>query len=117
MASQAEHAASERRLNDLLACVQLARGFGLITVGQYSDAYDALRRLFDPAFDLAERYHGGPRGRSTARHRRTGRGDGGNPSATLARHLSYARAVLADDDHAEEEFTKALRAPAILSVG
>ena len=39
------------------------------------------------------------------------------PSATLARHLSYARAVLADDDHAEEEFTKALRAPAILSVG
>jgi DNA-binding CsgD family transcriptional regulator len=34
-------------------------------------------------------------------------------AATLARHLSYARAVLADDGHAEEEFGAALRADLI----
>jgi hypothetical protein len=127
MASEAEHAASGRRLNDLLACVQLARGFSLITVGQYSDAYDALRRLFDPAdpaFDLAERYRGVMFLAEAALH--AGRADQARPviaalgaetavtpSATLAGHLSYARAVLADGDHAEEEFTKALRADLI----
>ena len=127
MATEAEHAASGRRLTDLLACVQLARGFALLAAGQYTDAYDALRRLFDPedpAFHLAERYHGVMFLAEAAVH--AGREDDVRPviaaleaertvtaSAALARHLSYARAVLADDAHAEAEFQAALRADLI----
>jgi len=127
MATEAEHAASGRRLTDLLACVQLARGFALLAAGQYTDAYDALRRLFDPedpAFHLAERYHGVMFLAEAAVH--AGREDDVRPviaaleaertvtaSAALARHLSYARAVLADDTHAEAEFQAALRADLI----
>jgi len=127
MATEAEHAASGRRLTDLLACVQLARGFALLAAGQYADAYEALRRLFDredPAFHLAERYHGVMFLAEAAVH--AGREDDVRPviaaleaettvtaSATLARHLSYARAVLADDEHAEDEFQAALRADLI----
>jgi hypothetical protein len=35
------------------------------------------------------------------------------PSETLARHLSYARAVLADDGDAEKLFLAALSAPLV----
>ena len=127
MAAEAEHAASGRRLTNLLACVHLARGFGLMTAGQYSDAYEALRRLFDPAdpaFHLTERYHGVMFLAEAAV--RAGREDDARrvitaldaetaitASATLTLHLSYARAVLAADDRAEAEFQGALRADLI----
>jgi DNA-binding CsgD family transcriptional regulator len=124
MANEVEHAAGSRRLNDLLCCVQLIRGFGLISAGQYAEAYEALARLFDPAdpsYHLADRYHG-------VMYLAEAAGRGGRvkearevmalleaealttPTPTLHRQLSYARAVLADDDEAEDLFLDALRA-------
>src|SRR5262249_57759751 len=61
LATDAEHAAQGRRLTDLLACVQLARGFGWLSAGRHPEAYQALRRLFDPAdpcFHETDRFHG-----------------------------------------------------------
>ena len=124
VAAEAEHAANGRRLNDLLCCVQLARGIGLVAVGQHSGGYDALRRIFDPAdpaFHPTERFHGVMFLAEAAAH--AGRTDEGRAvigaleddagvtsSATLHRHLSYARAVLADEHDAEDLFRAALRA-------
>ena len=124
VAAEAEHAANGRRLNDLLCCVQLARGIGLAASGEYGAAYDALSRLFDPAdaaFHPTERFHGVMFLAEAAVH--AGRIAEGRAviraleddasvttSATLHRHLSYARAVLADDNAAEELFREALRA-------
>ena len=103
MAAEVERAAGARSLNNLLCCVQLIRGFGLISAGRHADAYGELSRLFDPAdpaFHLADRYHGVMFLAEAVT----------TPAPTLHRQLSYARAVLADDDEAEELFTAALRA-------
>jgi DNA-binding CsgD family transcriptional regulator len=124
VAAKAEQAANGRRLNDLLCCVQLARGIGLAASGEYSGAYDALSRIFDPAdaaFHPTERFHGVMFLAEAAVH--AGRIPEGRAvisslehdanvtsSATLHRHLSYARAVLADEHDAEELFQDALRA-------
>jgi DNA-binding CsgD family transcriptional regulator len=123
VATEAEHAANGRRLNDLLSCVQLARGIGLTTIGEYDAAYEALRRMFDPgdaAFHATERFHGVMFLAEAALH--AGRAAEAREvmgaleddakattSATLHRHLSYARAVLARDDEAEELYREALR--------
>src|SRR5205085_4627961 len=59
LAMQAEDAAQHRKLNDFLACVQLARGFAWCSAGRHDNAFVALRRLFDPddpAFHLRERF-------------------------------------------------------------
>ena len=114
-----------RRLTDLLACVQLARGFALISAGRYAEAYEALRRLFDPgdpSFHLTERFHGvdvpgrGSRPRRPARttpggHRRAGSRGRGHAIRHARLHLAYARAVLADDDEAEELLPRGARTP------
>jgi len=124
MASEVEQAASSRRLNNLLCCVQLIRGFGLISAGQHTEAYEELCRVFDPAdpsFHLADRYHGVMFLAESAVH--AGRVREARdviagleaeavitPAPTLHRQLSYARAVLAGDGDAEDLFTEALRA-------
>jgi DNA-binding CsgD family transcriptional regulator len=124
VAAEAERVANGRRLNDLLCCVQLARGIGLAASGEYSGAYDALSRLFDPAdaaFHPTERFHGvmflaeaavhaGRIAEGSAVIRALEDDASATSSATLHRHLSYARAVLADDHEAEELFREALRA-------
>ena len=124
VAAEAEHSANGRRLNDLLCCVQLARGIGLVAAGEYSGAYDALSRVFDPAdpsFHPTERFHAVTfLAEAAARASRVGEAraviraleDDASvtSSATLHRHLSYARAVLADERDAEELFREALRA-------
>ena len=123
LATDAEHAANGRHLTELLACVQLARGFGWISTGRHTEAYLALRRLFDPAdpgFHQAERFHGVMFLAEAAVH--AGRREdaraviadleavaGTTPSPTLRVHLSYARAVLADDADAERLYLAALR--------
>ncbi|MGW4249110.1 AAA family ATPase, partial [Nocardia sp. NPDC004722] len=59
LATEAELVASRGRLNDLLSCVQLARGIAWLSAGRDRDAYLALRRAFDPAvasFHQRERY-------------------------------------------------------------
>jgi hypothetical protein len=48
-AAEAELLSSQRGLNDLLSCVQLARGAALVATGQHVAAYRELRRRFDPA--------------------------------------------------------------------
>jgi DNA-binding CsgD family transcriptional regulator len=123
VATAAELAANGRRLNDLLSCVQLARGIGLTTAGEYSAACEALRRMFDPSdpsFHATERFHGVMflaeaalhAGRATeAREVISSLEDDARTTtcATLHRHLSYARAVLAPDDEAEGLYRQALR--------
>jgi DNA-binding CsgD family transcriptional regulator len=122
LATRAEHAANGRRLADLLACVQLARGLGWISTGNHTEAYAALCRLFDPAepcFHLTERFHGVTFLAEAAV--RAGRRDDARAvlaeletvavttsSPTLHVHLAYARAVLADDEQAERLYLAAL---------
>jgi DNA-binding CsgD family transcriptional regulator len=123
-AAAAESAASHRRLNNLLACVQLARGLAWATAGRYSEAYAALRRLFDPAdpsyhqregFDgvmfLAEAaVHSGHRDDSRAVIADLEQVALLTPSPLLHVHLRYARAVLADEAEAERLYHAALGA-------
>jgi DNA-binding CsgD family transcriptional regulator len=122
LASQAEKFARGRRLNSLLADVQLARGVGWISTGGYAEAYDALRRMFDPidpAFHSAERNHAIMFLAEAAV--RVDRVEDARsviaaldeeaksvPSPILHVQLSYARALLADDDHAETLYLEAL---------
>jgi len=122
MAAEAERAAGGRRLGDLLACVQLARGYALINQGEYGQAYAELRRLFNPqdaAFHLTERFHGVMYLAEAALH--AGQADDARAvigrladdaavttSPTLHLQLAYARAVLADDNEAEQLYLMAL---------
>jgi ATP/maltotriose-dependent transcriptional regulator MalT len=122
LAGEAEAGASSRRLNDLLCCVQLARGFAWISTGHHTKAYDHLRRVFDPddpAFHLTARFHGVTFLAEAAVH--AGQVDDARsvvagleleakvtPSPTLHIGLSYAVAVLARDDEAEALYLAAL---------
>jgi DNA-binding CsgD family transcriptional regulator len=124
IAAEVETSAAGKRLSNLLACGQLARGFAHLSAGQHADAYHALRRLFDPAdpaFHQHERFHGVSFLAEAAV--RAGLADEARtviaelaaeavavPAPILVRQLSYARAVLADDDEAEELFLAALGA-------
>jgi DNA-binding CsgD family transcriptional regulator len=124
MAAVAEQAGGGRRLNDLFACVQLARGFAFLSAGRHVEAYEAFRRLFDPddpAFHEAERFHAVMylvEASIHAERRDDARAVIGGmeavalvtPSATLHRQLSYARAVLAGNEDAEGLFVAALSA-------
>jgi DNA-binding CsgD family transcriptional regulator len=121
-AAEAEQMANGRRLNNLLSCVQLARGFAYCSSGQYAEAYSALRRVFDPAdpaFHETERLRGIMYLAEAASH--TGQHEDARRIMTelhdldertdiplLRMQLSYADAVLADDSNAEEKFKTAL---------
>jgi DNA-binding CsgD family transcriptional regulator len=122
LAGQAEETAGGRRLNNLLACVQLARGIGWLSAGQPARAYEELRRLFDPrdsCYHATERFHG-VMFLAEAAVRAERCEDAAavvaglveeatvTPSTTLHVQLSYARAVLAEDDQAEALYTTAL---------
>ncbi|MQY28935.1 AAA family ATPase [Nocardia aurantia] len=124
IAADAERSAAGRRLSNLLALVQLARGFAHLSAGRHENAYHALRRMFDPddaAFHVHERFHAVSFLAEAAAHAgladeacavidglaeeaRTVR------SPILVRQLSYARAVLAPEDQAEDAFLAALSA-------
>ena len=110
-AAEAELMSSQRRLNDLLSCVQRARGAALAAAGQHAAAYRELRRLFepaDPSFHQREQYGGlmfladvaGPAGELADARQITGRLTelaARTPAPLLQVHVAYARAVLADD--------------------
>ena len=122
LAARAEHLANGRRLNNLLACVQLARGFAGVSTGRYAEGYAELRRLFDPAdsaFHLTERYHAiaqlaeaavrcGEREDAIHVLDALERETTGVPAQTLRVHLAYARAVLAPEEQAEQYYRTAL---------
>ncbi len=122
LAAEAELAANGKGLNDVLACVQLARGAAWTTSGNYDEAYRELVRLFDPAdsaYHQREGYPGITMLADAAVH--TGRFDRAravvadleavaaiSPSPDLRVYLAYCRAVLAPDEDAERCYTEAL---------
>jgi tetratricopeptide (TPR) repeat protein len=123
LAAEAELEAGRRRLNDLLSCVQLARGVAWLSAGRHEDAYVALRRAFDPAdpsFHQRERFTSLMYLAEAAD--RAGQRDDARqvlaemeglarttPTPILHAHLPYARAVLATDKDAESLYLEALR--------
>jgi hypothetical protein len=124
LAAKADLDASRRRLNDLLAGVQLARGTAWLSGGRPVDAYTALRGLFDPAdpsFHRRERFAGiapfadaavmsGHRDEARRVLVDLERVASTTPSPILHAHLAYARAVVADGDEAHDLFRAARRA-------
>jgi DNA-binding CsgD family transcriptional regulator len=120
--AEAERVALPAGSTAILAAVQLARGWSALAQGRHVDAYDALRRMFEPgdpsfhrmmrcwaAGDLAEAAtHSDNRDDARAvlqeleplaRH---------TPSSWLRVGLLFARPLLADDDDAEGQFRSAL---------
>ena len=57
MARDAEQQLAGRRMNNLYACIQLARGYGNLAVGRYAEAYSALRRHLLPRVRALPRSH------------------------------------------------------------
>lgn len=124
LAGEAERLANRRRLSNLLCCVQVARGFAWASAGRYSEAYEALRRTFDPAdasYHLRESFTGVAVFAESAVHiaevanaRRVMRQlelvARTTPSPLLSVGLAYARAILADDKTAEQLYHSALSA-------
>ena len=122
LAADAEQLAAGSGLNPPLACVQLARGYGHLSAGNYAAAYQALRRLFDPAdpsFHPTERFHGisflsdaaVPARQRNDAHRIVSDLEAvaaGSASTTLRHHLAYARAVLAEEENAGDLYLAAL---------
>jgi DNA-binding CsgD family transcriptional regulator len=122
LAAEAEQLAAGGGLNPPLACVQLARGYGHLSAGNYTAAYQALRRLFDPAdasYHLTERFHGIsflsdaaiPAGQRNDAHRIVSDLEtvaAGSAYTTLRHQLAYARAVLADEENAGDLYLAAL---------
>ncbi len=114
-AAEVEKSTTMRRINQFLACAQLARGIAEICAGRHADAYDALRPLFDPGdprhhqreqlsgiMYLAEAAVGCDR-REEAKDilSRMEALACVTASPVLAMQLLYARPVLAADDDAE----------------
>jgi DNA-binding CsgD family transcriptional regulator len=117
---------AERRdsTGDIMAVLQNARGLAALAAGRYDDAYAQLARAFDPsdpAYHHREKYVA--IGNLAEAAAATGREDevrglvaelaaSGEPAVerALLWGLHYARAILADDDHAEAEFASALEA-------
>jgi len=124
LAAESERAPTLRPLSLFLTCAQLARGFSLITAGRHAEAFDALRRVFDPA-DPAHHVREqlcGVMFLAEAGVHADRREDARRiiddmealaaitPSPLLAVHLLYARAVLADDGEAEGRYREGLAA-------
>jgi DNA-binding CsgD family transcriptional regulator/tetratricopeptide (TPR) repeat protein len=124
LAALAEQEASGGRLNDLLACVQLARGYAWSSARRYEEAYAELRRLYDeadPSCHVRESYPGlmfladaaVHIGRHHDAREVVGRFEAlarSTPSEDLRVSVGYARAVLASDADAEELYAAALAA-------
>jgi DNA-binding CsgD family transcriptional regulator len=124
LAAESERAPTLRPLSLFLTCAQLARGFSLITAGRPAEAFDALRRVFDPAdpahhvreqlcgvMFLAEAGVHADRREDARRIIEDMEALAAiTPSPLLAVQLLYARAVLADDGEAEGRYREGLAA-------
>jgi DNA-binding CsgD family transcriptional regulator len=124
LAAEVESASGVGKMNDILACAQLARGVAWCSRGNYSQALDELRRTFDPddgAFHLRARFCGVMFLAEAAMH--SNRIDEVRPimddleqvatitsSPLLHAQMHYARAVLAGDDDAEALYRAGLAA-------
>ncbi len=123
LAAKAEQVLLPIGANPMLSLVQLARGRAALVDGRFTDAYEHLRRIFDPA-DIA--YHPFVRGWVLADLVDAATHDAGRVEEALAflaelepitaatgapllrAQVSYARALLAPDDEAEPLFRAAL---------
>ncbi len=124
IALEAEAVILPIRLGDLLAVLQLARGLTALSVGRHGDAFDHLWRVFDrvdPAFNELESYaavgylaesavHAGRRDEARDLLVELERLGERTPAPLLHAGLRYARAVLADEDAAEDLYVTALGA-------
>jgi DNA-binding CsgD family transcriptional regulator len=122
MADEVEHSPTLSVLSDMLACAQLARGFACCSGGRYDEAFDALRRVFDPrdpSYHHRERFCGiillveaalhadrEPEARRLVAEMEDLATI--TPSPLLHLQLSFARAALAPDDEAEDLYRLAL---------
>ena len=119
---EAERFTVPNRLNSSLAVGALARGVTALSGGRYADAFEQLRRMFDPA-DLAYHHmdrlggigyladaavHSDNRGAALAIVGELETLEAQTPSPGLRLGILYARPVLADDNSAEALFEDAL---------
>jgi DNA-binding CsgD family transcriptional regulator len=121
LAARIEQAALPLGAASTLAHVQYARGLSALGRGRHQEAYDQLRRVYEPGDpahhhvllsyvigDLAEAAaHSGHRDEARAIMRRVASLARQTPSPWLHATLRYARAVLADDEDAEAPFRDA----------
>ncbi|MEP6561579.1 MAG: AAA family ATPase [Nakamurella sp.] len=121
LAGRAELTAG-RNMTHLLASVQFAKGCAWVGAGRFAEAFAELRPLFDPtesSFDIRQSYpavmflahaavHSGQRAAATAILDGLVALAATTPAPDLHIHLSYAQAVLADDNHAEARYLDAL---------
>ncbi|MET7419810.1 AAA family ATPase [Dactylosporangium sp. NPDC005555] len=122
LADETERRGVVAAVRPVLAMVQLARGRGALADGRYADAYGELCRMHEPAdpafhaglrctalIDLVEAAaHSGHRDEVCAVVADLEAAGRRSSSPALHAGLRYARAVLADDDHAEALFRAAL---------
>ncbi|MFF1678073.1 ATP-binding protein [Streptomyces sp. NPDC058256] len=123
LADRAEPEADRHALGDLAAWAQVARGVAALAAGRNGDAYRLLRRTFEPGdsgFHERERFTGlmfladaavrsGHRADARRLVAELERVAQVTPSPILHVHLSYARAVLASEEDAEDLYLAALR--------
>ncbi|MEU3188242.1 AAA family ATPase [Streptomyces sp. NPDC006923] len=122
LAGEAEGAALTTAHHSSLASIQIARGLTSLAAGNPSEAYDCLWRVFAPADpashpflrtaaigDLAEAaVRGEHREAALAELRKLEKAVSGSDAQLIQVNLGYARALLADDEHAEELYRAAL---------
>jgi DNA-binding CsgD family transcriptional regulator len=124
LAVEAERIALPIRASAALAFAQLARGVAALGAGRHSEAYEQLRRMFDPVDpahhpflrcwaigDLAEAAaHGDARDDARALLAQLEPLAQRTPSSWFRAAMAYARPLLADDGDAEALFEAALHA-------
>ncbi|MGH2588576.1 MAG: helix-turn-helix transcriptional regulator, partial [Dehalococcoidia bacterium] len=122
LAADAERAVLPTRTSAVLATVQMARGLTALGGGRYADAYQHLRRIFDPTDlayhplvrcvavgDLVEAaVHSGHRNEAAELVRALEPEAALHPAPRVQMPLRHARALLADDARAEALFRAAL---------
>ena len=120
--AQVEYDPLLRTLNNFLCRAQIVRGISWISAGRHADAFHALQRVFDPQdpshhereqlggimylAEAAVRCGQRDDARKTLSGMETLATITGAP--VLNAHLLYARAVLSDDQHAEQLYIAAL---------
>ena len=124
IATEVERESLPAGVRPALAMIQLARGLSAFGVGRYADAFEHMRRVYDPAdpaYHLATRcYFVGDvveaalrSGRREKAHELLDEMESvglATPSPSLHINLRYARALIAGESDAEGLFRAALRA-------
>ena len=122
--AEAERIALPLGSNMTVALAQFGRVSAALGASRHDDAYEAAERLFDPTDpahhpamaswiigDLAEAaLHAGRADEARARVSKIEAAAGDNPTVCIALGLRHARALLADDEQADERFKEALGA-------